>query len=67
MRQMALARRVKLPSDMAAPGIAPGSRGTESRMLTSELSALGPILRRVWNTRLTALYLIIPLIRGLLY
>ena len=37
MRQMALAARLKLQTNMAAPGIEPGSRGQEPRVLTTRL------------------------------
>ena len=33
---MALVARMKLPSNMEAPGIEPGYRGLELRMLTQE-------------------------------
>ena len=44
MRRITLVARMKLPSNMAAPGNEPRSRGQELRMLTTELRPQAPIL-----------------------
>ena len=49
MRRMALVARMKLPSNMAAPGIEPGSRGYEPRMLTTRLRP-----QALWRCGVTA-------------